>query len=337
MYQRTFCLRIVCLLLLFGGATVWAQEKRNAPSITLLRPQPLDVLSGRDLPPAKAPAVAVAQNWPPPMPAPLRIIRAAAPEVKPVKPEADLAGLQRQFLHLKQTRRQLQAEREQVVFDSEAGAPPESSEAFRTRLHLAELLIKLAAQNKLKKAASQEKTAPRPPSETGSSQKPKIPPIKQEKPIEPKVVREPAPLPEEPKPEPSGKPPTMPATGNKAAAAGGSVSVGKDKPVDPVALAEALFRTGDYEGALAAYRLLDLHSLGRSSRVGAQYMMACCLRKLGKTDDAASLYREVANSKDDEILADCAQWQLGALRWRHDLESQLRQVQQRRQALEVKP
>jgi hypothetical protein len=102
-------------------------------------------------------------------------------------------------------------------------------------------------------------------------------------------------------------------------------------------LAQALFRTGDYEGALSTFRLLDLAGLHRADRSAVQYLMACCLRRLGKLDQAAALYREIVNSGDDDMLAECAQWQLGAIQWRQTLQAQLEGLRQRRQALELRP
>ncbi len=75
--------------------------------------------------------------------------------------------------------------------------------------------------------------------------------------------------------------------------------------VDPMALAQALVGTADYAGALEAYRKLDMKGLKIKDKLFVQYMTANCLRKLGKIDDAATLYREVASSKLDPILADC--------------------------------
>jgi len=109
------------------------------------------------------------------------------------------------------------------------------------------------------------------------------------------------------------------------------------KPIDPMGLAQALFQTGDYEGALSTYRLLEIKILSKTDRAAVQYFMATCLRRLGKLDEAAALYREVVNAKEDDILADCAQWQLSAFRWRHDLEMQLEQMRQRRRSAEVTP
>jgi tetratricopeptide (TPR) repeat protein len=110
-----------------------------------------------------------------------------------------------------------------------------------------------------------------------------------------------------------------------------------DKPVEPLALAQALFRTGDYEGSLAVYLGLLQKEPIEQEKVTLQYMIACCYRKLGKYDQAYTYYLEVVNSKRDEVLAECAIWQLDAMKWRKDLESRLAQVKQRRQALEIKP
>ena len=61
-------------------------------------------------------------------------------------------------------------------------------------------------------------------------------------------------------------------------------------------------------------------------------MSACCLRKLGRLDEAAALYREGANAREDEVLTDCALWHLSAISWRRDMEKQLETLRERRQA-----
>ena len=68
-----------------------------------------------------------------------------------------------------------------------------------------------------------------------------------------------------------------------------------------------------------------------------KYLTACCLRAHNKLDEAAALYREVANSKSDAILIACAQGQLGAISWLRKLQKDLETIRQRRQALEGKP
>ena len=50
--------------------------------------------------------------------------------------------------------------------------------------------------------------------------------------------------------------------------------------------------------------------LAVDDRAFVQYMTASCLRQLGKRSEAAVLYRDVADAKDDEFLAECAVWQL---------------------------
>ncbi|HEX5271926.1 MAG TPA: tetratricopeptide repeat protein [Gemmataceae bacterium] len=113
------------------------------------------------------------------------------------------------------------------------------------------------------------------------------------------------------------------------ASAGGSI--------DPVAVAQNLFRAGDYEAALDAYRKVPLRGVTGEERAPTLYMIATCLRKLGKPDEAAKVYRDVAAIKDDPFVADCARWQLDNLTWRKEVEGQIAQLRQRRKALEPKP
>jgi tetratricopeptide (TPR) repeat protein len=110
-----------------------------------------------------------------------------------------------------------------------------------------------------------------------------------------------------------------------------STPVLTDAPVDPQSLAMALFLTGEYEAALNAYRKLEQEEQKIENHVPLQYMIACCLRKLGKLEEAATLYREVANSGGNEILVENAQWYLRSMKERHELETQLEELRQRRQ------
>ncbi len=105
------------------------------------------------------------------------------------------------------------------------------------------------------------------------------------------------------------------------------------RPADPLLLALTLFRAADFSGALQTFQQLDPESLGRDDRVLVQYMTACCLRKLNKRDEAAALYREVANAREDETLTECALWHLDSLNWRRDLEKQLEEIRQRRKSI----
>ncbi len=107
--------------------------------------------------------------------------------------------------------------------------------------------------------------------------------------------------------------------------------------IDPVAVAQNYFRAGDYEAALEAYRKVPSRGALAEERAPVLYMIATCLRKLGKRDEAAKVYREVAAIKDDPFVADCARWQLETLAWRKDIDAQLAQLRQRRKGLQGKP
>jgi tetratricopeptide (TPR) repeat protein len=113
--------------------------------------------------------------------------------------------------------------------------------------------------------------------------------------------------------------------------AGAAVNPSDVPSGDPVLAARALFRAGDHAAALETYRQIDLNGLTRDERTLVQYMSACCLRKLGRLDEAAALYREVASAREDEVLTDCALWHLSAINWRRDMEKQLDGLRERRQ------
>jgi tetratricopeptide (TPR) repeat protein len=109
-----------------------------------------------------------------------------------------------------------------------------------------------------------------------------------------------------------------------------------DAPVDPLALAQSLFRVGDFTAALDAYRKLDKEDLKSEERAAIQYMTACCLRKLGKVDEASALYREVAHTPGNDFLSENAQWYLRTMKERRELEAQFEELRQRRQALNAR-
>jgi|GEM_PF-6057517 len=99
--------------------------------------------------------------------------------------------------------------------------------------------------------------------------------------------------------------------------------------VDAIREGMNLFRDNDFEAARRAFQLIDPTALGREDRAFVRYMLACCLRRLGKTAEAEPIYREVANSPDDEFLANCAIWQLSLIRSDQELQLQLEQLRAR--------
>ena len=99
-----------------------------------------------------------------------------------------------------------------------------------------------------------------------------------------------------------------------------------DGSVDPLRVATNLFRDNDFEAAQRAFKFVNPASLGREDRVFAQYMTACSLRRLKKHGEAAAIYREIADAREDEFIADMALWQLSLHRSSQELEAQIEQL-----------
>lgn len=114
---------------------------------------------------------------------------------------------------------------------------------------------------------------------------------------------------------PLPRPPVAPGSGNPQ--------------LDALRAAMNYFREKDYDAALGVTRGIDPVGLAREDRAFVQYLAGCCLRKLNRRSEAAALFREVANAKDDEFLAECAVWQLSLLRSTAEIEAQLESLRSR--------
>jgi hypothetical protein len=121
-----------------------------------------------------------------------------------------------------------------------------------------------------------------------------------------------------PTPYPSG-PPTRPK---------GDSGTGS-KSLEPIREGMNLFRDNDFEGARRTFQLIDPTVLGREDRAFVRYMLGCSLRRQNRINEAEAIYREVANSPDDEFLANCASWQLSLIRSDQELQLQLEQLRSR--------
>jgi hypothetical protein len=99
--------------------------------------------------------------------------------------------------------------------------------------------------------------------------------------------------------------------------------------VDEIQAAMNRFRDNDIETAKRTFQLIDPTTLSNEDRAFVRYMLACCHRRLGNISEAETLYREVANSPDDEFFANCAIWQLSLLRSEKELQTQLEQLRSR--------
>ncbi len=131
---------------------------------------------------------------------------------------------------------------------------------------------------------------------------------------------------------------TRPATGGESPAPRpNEPAAGNGGPIDMTAVAQNLFRAGDYEAALEAYRRVPLQNAAAEERAPTVYMIATCYRKLGRLPEAEKHYRDAAEIKGDPFVAQCAQWQLDTITWRRQVEAQLAELREHRKALEVKP
>lgn len=101
------------------------------------------------------------------------------------------------------------------------------------------------------------------------------------------------------------------------------------KSLDPLAQAKALYLTGNYVSALKAFKLIDSAPLTREDRTFIQYMIASCQRHLGNLTEATQIYREVADTGEQQFLRECAVWQITNIRERQELEDQLENLRKR--------
>ena len=106
-----------------------------------------------------------------------------------------------------------------------------------------------------------------------------------------------------------------------------------ESPIDAPGLGRVLFLSGAYAKALETYRSIDPSEQLPEDRLTTQYMMACCLRKLGKLDESAALYRDVGNSGGHESLVTNAQWHLQTMKGHQELVAELDRLRSLRETL----
>ena len=97
-------------------------------------------------------------------------------------------------------------------------------------------------------------------------------------------------------------------------------------PLDPLRVAQNLYKAGDIEAAYRAIQMQKPDTLSPDDRTFAQYLSACCLRKMGKLPEAAAIYREIADAKQDAFITQSALTQLSMIRSVQEIESQLEQL-----------
>lgn len=232
---------------------------------------------------------------------------------------AEVETLHREIENLRMEREAMLAEEVDLVTSRDVRSAARNDSAH-LRQRVTELLTKIAQKERQERLAA---TTP-PQKSKGKSSPSPTPRASKPSPV-PGVASSPAaPSGHSPQPMPSAPSVTPPEPAAK---------VVTEAQVDPLSLAQSLFRACDYAGALNVYRKLEQEEQKPEERAGLQYMMACCLRKLGKRDEASMLYREVANSSAAEILLENAQWYLRTMKDRSQLEAELEELRQRRQTL----
>lgn len=102
--------------------------------------------------------------------------------------------------------------------------------------------------------------------------------------------------------------------------------------IDPLRMAQNLYRAGDHESALKAFYLIDLNRLAREDRAFVLYMSACYLRSQGKPSEAAVRFREIADAKDDTFLTESAISQLEMMNKSKELEALSEQLRLRQKS-----
>ncbi|MCS7469498.1 CDC27 family protein [Stieleria sp. ICT_E10.1] len=81
-------------------------------------------------------------------------------------------------------------------------------------------------------------------------------------------------------------------------------------PVNAMALGESLYRTGNYESALKAFRSVSVDALSQSDRTWLDLLIALCQRKLGQFEKAQGTLREIANEESTDYPVKAAKWWL---------------------------
>ncbi|MCX7700443.1 MAG: hypothetical protein N2039_06160 [Gemmataceae bacterium] len=95
------------------------------------------------------------------------------------------------------------------------------------------------------------------------------------------------------------------------------------RPVDRIRYVQNLIKAGQYATALRASKVMDPANFSGKQGAMLRYLQASAHRRAGDLEAAKKLYAELAQSRDDDFLAECAAWQLQAIRTREELTGRL--------------
>lgn len=95
------------------------------------------------------------------------------------------------------------------------------------------------------------------------------------------------------------------------------------RPVDRIRYVQNLIKAGQYATALRTFQVLDPSNFSGKQGAMLRYLQASAHRRAGDLEAAKKLYAELAQSREDDFLAECAAWQLQAIRTREELSGRL--------------
>lgn len=101
-----------------------------------------------------------------------------------------------------------------------------------------------------------------------------------------------------------------------------------DGPIDRLGLADNLYLTGELVLALEMYEQIEASAESPDEIFWVRYQAACCLRRLGRTDEAQAGYRRIAEAPEAGWLHELSIWWLDRINERLVLEEDLRKLTQ---------
>ncbi|MEC8554260.1 MAG: hypothetical protein VXZ82_04550 [Planctomycetota bacterium] len=81
-----------------------------------------------------------------------------------------------------------------------------------------------------------------------------------------------------------------------------------DAPVDPIRMAQSLYKTGNYEAAIHACNSLEEEKASKSDIEWAKFLTSLCLNHLGHAEQAVAKLREMSNAKELRYSVEVKWW-----------------------------
>ena len=104
-------------------------------------------------------------------------------------------------------------------------------------------------------------------------------------------------------------------------------------PVNQKAVADNLYRAGEYELALEYYQRMPAEGQSGTKKLWKLYQEAVCYRAIGDINEARNRFREIANSGETEFYVDHSKWWLDFLEQQEFLQQQDQEIKKFNQYL----